>query len=126
MINLCCLCRRAISPSRQPIVQRPLLFHFGMQSGLSVSSELRALAYSISACRAASHRSALENSWVEITAPFATPSQLTMIRTWVTITSSPGRWPADDPTAHGLSHLALLWQNLAIDRRYWIPESGFQ
>ena len=22
--------------------------------------------------------------------------------------------------------LALLWQNLAIDRRYWIPESGFQ
>jgi hypothetical protein len=29
----------------------------------------------------------------------------------------------------GRSHqelLALLWQNLAIDRRYWIPESGFQ
>jgi hypothetical protein len=24
------------------------------------------------------------------------------------------------------SKLALLWQNLAIDRRYWIPESGFQ
>jgi len=22
--------------------------------------------------------------------------------------------------------LALLWQILAIDRRYWIPESGFQ
>lgn len=66
-------------------------FHFGMQIGLSVSSELRALAYSISACRAASHRSALENSWVEITAPFATPSQLTMIRTWVTISSSPGQ-----------------------------------
>ena len=38
------------------------IFHFGMQSDLSVSSELRALAYSISACRAASHRSALVNS----------------------------------------------------------------
>jgi len=24
------------------------------------------------------------------------------------------------------TRLALLWQNLAIDRRYWIPESGFQ
>ena len=22
--------------------------------------------------------------------------------------------------------LALLWQNLAIDRRYWISKSGFQ
>jgi hypothetical protein len=22
--------------------------------------------------------------------------------------------------------IALLWQNLVIDRRYWIPESGFQ
>ena len=23
-------------------------------------------------------------------------------------------------------YLTLLWQILAIDRRYWIPESGFQ
>ena len=26
----------------------------------------------------------------------------------------------------GESELALLWQNLAIDWRNWIPESGFQ
>jgi len=65
-----------------------LIFHFCTQRGLSVSSTLRALAYSMSASRAASQRSALVNSWVDITAPLATPSQLTMIRTWVTIFSS--------------------------------------
>jgi hypothetical protein len=67
---------------------RTALFHFCMQRGLSVSSTLRALAYSMSASRAASQRSALVNSWVDITAPLATPSQLMTIRTWVTISSS--------------------------------------
>ena len=70
------------------IVLWPALFHFCMQRGLRVSSTLRALAYSISTSRAASQRSALVNSWVDITAPLATPSQLTTIRTWVTISSS--------------------------------------
>ena len=38
------------------------------------------------ASRAASHRSALANSWVDTAAPFtAPPSQLTTIRTWVII-----------------------------------------
>ncbi|SHN80494.1 hypothetical protein SAMN05444170_4369 [Bradyrhizobium erythrophlei] len=61
--------------------------HFCMQSGLSVSSRPRALAYSISACRAASQRSSLVNSCVDITAPLTAPSQLMTIRTWVTISS---------------------------------------
>jgi len=30
------------------------------------------------------------------------------------------------PAHAWLRLLALLWQILAIDRRYWIPESGFQ
>jgi hypothetical protein len=39
---------------------------------------------------------------------------------WFTIT-------LDNPAERiGGYLLALLWQNLAIDRRYWIPESGFQ
>ena len=32
----------------------------------------------------------------------------------------------DRAAALSIYALALLWQNLAIDRRYWIPESGFQ
>ena len=55
--------------------------------GLSVSSRPRALAYSISASRAASQRSALVNSCVDITAPLTAPSQLMTIRTWVIISS---------------------------------------
>ena len=59
--------------------------------GLSVSSRPRALAYSISASRAASQRSALVNSCVDITAPLTAPSQLMTIRTWVITSSSPFR-----------------------------------
>ncbi len=62
--------------------------HFGMQRGLSVSSMPRALAYSISVCRAASQRSALVNSCVDITAPLTAPSQLMTIRTWVIMSSA--------------------------------------
>jgi hypothetical protein len=61
------------------MVELPL--HFCMQMGLSVSSTPRALVYSMSARRAASQRSALVNSWVDITPPLPTPSQLTTIRT---------------------------------------------
>ena len=44
---------------------------------------LRAFAYSISAIRAASQRSALEYSCVDTTAPWtAPPRKLTTIRTW--------------------------------------------
>ena len=62
-----------------------------MQRGLSVSSRPRALAYSISVCRAASQRSALVNFCVDITAPLTAPSQLMTIRTWVVTSSSPSR-----------------------------------
>ena len=60
--------------------------HFCRQMGLSWSSSARALASATIASRAASHRSALANSWVDTAAPFtAPPSQLTTIRTWVII-----------------------------------------
>ena len=80
--------RSALDPQRTSAsltIQR----HFCRQRGLSVSSRPRALAYSISVCRAASQRSALVNSCVDITAPLTAPSQLMTIRTWVITTSSP-------------------------------------
>ena len=65
--------------------------YFGVHTGRSVSSMLRALAYSINAIRAASQRSALEYSCVDTTAPWtAPPRKLTTIRTW-TMTYSPCR-----------------------------------
>src|SRR5215212_10086 len=64
-------------------------FHFWAQSSLSVSSMLRALAYSLRFNRAASQRSALVNSCVDTTAPLtAPPIKLTTIKTW-TILSLP-------------------------------------
>ena len=92
------------------------LFHFGRQIGLSVSSALRALAYSISASRAASHRSALVNSWVEMTAPFATPSQLTMIRMWVTV-FFPHMTVAPEPIASASAETPPLIQIKHLRRR---------
>jgi len=97
---------------------RCALSHFCVQTGRSVSSMLRALAYSISASRAASQRSALENSCVDIVAPWtAPPSQLTTIRTWIImcfpLSSSagvahpsashvaPNKWPTVDLYQHG-------------------------
>ena len=83
--------RSALDPQRTSAsltIQR----HFCRQRGLSVSSRPRALAYSISVCRAASQRSALVNSCVDITAPLTAPSQLMTIRTWVIISSSPSCW----------------------------------
>ena len=74
---------------RHPVataVPRAEAFHFCRQIGLSWSSSARALASATIASRAASHRSALANSWVDTAAPFtAPPSQLTTIRTWVII-----------------------------------------
>jgi hypothetical protein len=97
---------------------RCALSHFCVQTGRSVSSMLRALAYSISASRAASQRSALENSCVDIVAPWtAPPSQLTTIRTWIIMCSplsssagvahpsashvAPNKWPTADLYQHG-------------------------
>src|SRR5438045_9172085 len=64
--------------------------YFCVQMSLSVSSMLRALAYSLKVVRAASQRSALVNSCVDITAPLmAPPTKLTTIKTWTILFSPP-------------------------------------
>jgi hypothetical protein len=83
--------------------------HFCMQRGLSVSSRPRALAYSISACRAASQRSSLVNSCVDITGPLTAPSQLMTIRTWVIISSSPSCLAVRASAAANNLLLRLAW-----------------
>lgn len=83
------MCIRRMEPLTKRLTQkifRARLSYFCVQTGRSVSSMLRAFAYSNSAVLAASQRSALEYSCVDITAPWtAPPRKLTTIRTWTII-----------------------------------------
>ena len=40
--------------------------------------------------------------------------------------NNPGRPMVGNRDVRTIGYLALLWQNLAIDWRNWIPESDFQ
>src|SRR5580692_4413635 len=59
--------------------------------------------------RAASQRSALANSCVDITAPLTAPSQLMTIRTWVIISSSPSCLAVRASSAANNLLLRLAW-----------------
>src|SRR3954454_6957052 len=106
-------------PARRDGPASASCFHFSAHSSLSVSSMLRALAYSVSFNRAASQRSALVNSCVDTTAPLpAPPIKLTTIKTWIMLSSADCCCdPSDTQTCRAsISRPPSYWHAITADR----------